>query len=83
MINTFYNCHIHTFRSDDVPDKFLPLGLVRVLSTKVGFRIVARALNWANPFTTNDQFDKYVKFVTIGKLGSQKAIFDECKRFYP
>lgn len=80
----FYNCHIHTFKGDnDVPEHFLPLGLVRILASNTGFRIVARILNWLNPFTSNDQFDRYVKFVTIGKLGSQKAIFENCLAQYP
>lgn len=77
------NCHIHTFKDVDIPEKFLPLKLVRILSTKVGFKIVAKVLNWINPFTTNDQFDRYVTFIKIGKLGSQKAIFENCKNQYP
>ena len=79
----FYNCHIHTFKDSDVPRKFLPLGLVRILSTSIGFKFVARILNYLNPFSDNDTLDRYVKFFKIGKLGSQKNIFIDCKRFYP
>ena len=79
----FYNCHIHTFMDTDVPRKFLPLGIVRLLATKRGFNIIARILNNLNPFSDNDALDRYVKFVEISKLGSQKNIFKECKRFYP
>ncbi len=32
-----YNCHSHTFQKEDVPAGFLPFGLVKVISTKVGF----------------------------------------------
>lgn len=79
----FYNCHIHTFKDSDVPRKFLPLGLVRILSTTIGFNFVSRVLNYLNPFSDNDTFDRYVKFVKIGKLGSQENIFIECKKYYP
>jgi predicted TIM-barrel fold metal-dependent hydrolase len=78
-----YNCHIHTFKEEDVPRRFLPLGLVRILASRTGFRIVGRALNYINPFTDNDQYDRYVKFIKIGKLGSQQRIFEECQKFYP
>lgn len=78
-----YNVHIHTFKEEDVPRKFLPLGLVRLLSTKVGFKIVARVLNFLNPFTSDDQFKKYLKFIEIGKLKSQEEILLECARQYP
>lgn len=79
----FYNCHTHIFKDEDVPRKFLPLGLVRALSTKAGSRAISKVLNNINPFSDNDAFDRYVKFIEIGKLGSQQKIFEECKRFYP
>ena len=79
----FYNCHIHIFKDEDVPLKFLPLQLVRFLSTKTGFKVISRFLNNINPFSDNDMFDRYVKFIKIGKLGSQQKIFEECMRFYP
>jgi len=41
-----FNTHIHTFTDKDVPRKFLPLGLVRILSTKIGFNIIAKGLNF-------------------------------------
>jgi len=78
-----YNSHIHTFKDADIPRGFLPLGLVRILSTKPGFKVISRILNNINPFSDNDTFDRYVKFVEIGRMGSQEAIFNECKRFYP
>lgn len=78
-----YNCHIHTFKDADIPRGFLPLGLVRVLSTRPGFRVVSRILNNINPFSDNDTFDRYVKFVELGRLGSQEAIYQNCRKFYP
>jgi len=79
----FYNSHIHTFRDIDVPRKFLPLGLVRLLATKPGFYLTAKLLNNLNPFSDKDLFDRYIKFVRTGKLGSQQKIFENCKKYYP
>ncbi len=78
-----YNAHIHTFKEEDVPRKFLPLGLVRVLSTKVGFKIIAKLLNTLNPLSSDDKFKKYVKFATTGKLSSQEEILKQCAIQYP
>jgi len=78
-----YNSHIHTFKDCDIPRAFLPLGLVRILSTKKGFKIISRLLNNANPFSDNDALDRYVKFVETGRLGTQEAIFKQCKKYYP
>ena len=79
----FYNCHIHIFKDSDVPNKFLPLALVKILRTKLGFSIITRIFKRINPFTDKDMFDRYVKFIKVGKLGSQRKIFEECKKFYP
>lgn len=79
----FTNTHIHIFRDVDIPRRFLPLGLVRILASKPGFFLTAKVLNNLNPFSDNDTLDRYVKFVKIGKLGSQKLIFENCQKFYP
>ncbi|MCF8235181.1 MAG: amidohydrolase [Bacteroidales bacterium] len=79
----YYNAHIHTFTERDVPNRFLPLALVQILKTKVGFWIVSKFLRHAIPFTDNDMLDRYLTFVELGKLGSQENIFNECERFYP
>ncbi len=80
----FYNTHIHTFCGDkDVPARFLPLFLVKILSTKVGYSVITTVMKWLSPISKNDSFDRYVQFVTIGKLGSQKAIFENCFSQYP
>ncbi|HNK63413.1 MAG TPA: amidohydrolase family protein [Anaerolineales bacterium] len=40
MDKQIYNCHIHTFTSANIPDRFLPLGLNRVMK----YRMVRRGL---------------------------------------
>lgn len=77
------NSHIHTFLSEDIPQKFLPLGLVRLLSKNKFFRPFAKILHNLNPFSKNDVFDKYLNFIETGKLGSQKKIFEQVAQFYP
>lgn len=83
MSYIIYNSHIHTFKDEDIPRKFLPLGLIRLLASKFGANIFTRFLNNLNPFSDNDVLDRYVKFIEIGKKASQQAIFEDCKRFYP
>ncbi len=78
-----YNTHIHIFRDRDVPVRFLPLSLVRILSTKPGFRIMARLLNNLNPFSDDDVFNRYLKFINTGRQGSQEKIFNCCREQYP
>jgi len=78
-----YNCHIHTFKEEDIPRRYLPLGLVRILASTPGFKTIGFLLNWINPFTENDQFSSYQRFIKIGKLKSQQDIFEECRKFYP
>jgi len=78
-----FNIHIHTFTDKDVPRKFLPLGLVRILSSKVGYAVLSKALNFLNPLSTKNQFKKYLKFASTGKLKSQKEILKKCMVQYP
>ena len=79
----YYNCHTHTFLDVDVPKRFLPLGLVRLLATKWGSRALARLLNNLNPFSNKDLLDRYVNFFETSKLGSQAAILEKLMPFYP
>lgn len=83
MSYTFYNAHIHTFRDVDIPLKFLPLGLVRLLASNLGANIFTHALNNINPFSEKDLLDRYVNFIKIGKLKTQQKIFEDCQKFYP
>lgn len=79
----YYNTHIHTFMNVDVPQRFLPLGLVRLLASRTGTKALAKILNIINPFSNNDLLDRYVNFLITSKLGTQKAIFEQCQKFYP
>lgn len=79
----YYNCHIHVFTSDDVPDGFLPLGIVRPLRDKIINGISQELLHTIFPLTDNDILDRYSEFIRTGELGSQRKIFEECAKYYP
>lgn len=68
--------HEHCFTDFDVPNQFLPLGLVRWLSEKDGrAKKIGKFLNEINPDTHNDIFDKYARFMETGALrGGQREI---------
>ncbi len=83
MSKIIYNSHIHTFRDVDVPRKFLPLGIIRLLASNFGANMFTRALNNINPFSNNDLLDRYVKFIKTGKIDSQQKILEKCQKFYP
>ena len=80
-----YNCHIHTFKKEDVPVGFLPFGLVKVISTKAGFGITRGILRLKDYVSRNrdSKYKKTVKFIKTGTLGSQEKIFLACSKQYP
>ena len=79
----YYNCHIHIFTDADVPDRFLPLSLVKILRSTAGYKTISGIMKNLIFWTDNDILDRYIKFVTTGRLGSQQKIFEKCKAFYP
>ena len=77
------NIHSHIFTDDDIPNRFLPAGIVPVLRTKVGFKIFKGLLHNLIPFSKKDMFDKTLNFIEAGRLGSQRDIFEEMAKYYP
>ena len=77
-----FNNHMHVFTIQDVPEKFLPLQLVRWIA-KRDWPVMNWVIRHLNPFTDNDVFDKYLAFIRTAKMKSQKEIFENCKKFYP
>jgi len=77
------NIHIHTFKDCDIPVKFLPFGLVKVLKTKVGFFLLNNILQKINPFSNKDIFHRFSTFIKIGKGKSQEDILNMCADAYP
>lgn len=79
----YYNCHIHVFTDDDVPNRFLPLGIVKILRSAVGYKAASAIMKNIIFWNENDILDRYNKFVTTGRMGSQQNIFEKCRPFYP
>ena len=79
----FYNCHIHTFTKEDVPERFLPLGLVKALNKQRFLTWLQRFLERINPFTRTDRGDQLSLFLSYYKLNHQSEIFAQCQKYYP
>ncbi len=79
----YTNCHIHIFTDRDVPNRFLPLGLVPLMRSTAGYRLISNLLKHLIFWTDNDILDRYNKFVTTGRMGSQQKILEKCLPFYP
>jgi len=77
------NTHSHIFTFEYVPERFLPLRLVRFLAKNNRLNKFARLLNWINPFSDNDTFQRYANFIRKGSNKSQYAIFTKMKLNYP
>jgi predicted TIM-barrel fold metal-dependent hydrolase len=78
-----YNCHAHVFKSKNVPEGYLPLGLVRILTQYELTRPLAHLLNSINPFSDNDIFDRYACFIKQGDQVSQENILKGLMKYFP
>ena len=82
-MTTIHNCHAHVFTNANVPNGFLPFGLLLVLR----WRIVAGALNWLLrrliPFDKNDLFDRVASIVGIGQHNTPLEILQILRGYYP
>lgn len=78
-----YNCHVHTFTHKNVPERFLPFRLTKVLNRKWLRKPVCFILKWILPITDRDLLDRYVKFVNISYKKSQTKIFENLRGSYP
>lgn len=77
-----FNTHTHTLNKNHIPERFLPLKLMRLLSkNKVG-RGVAKFLHWLIPFSSRDLFDRYAAFLTVAGEQSQFQVFQKLFKTY-
>lgn len=80
-----YNCHLHTFREADVPEKFLPRRVMDYLRSKdaeyLAQHLIEELHKIKKRFRVNlDEVEKYLQFVTIGNKKTQKEIFENCAK---
>ena len=77
------NTHTHFFTNDDVPDKFFGWGVVPLLRNRYIGGLVKTILKDIIPWTDKDKLSRYEKYMEIGGLGSQEAIYLELAKNYP
>ena len=78
-----HNCHTHIFTINHVPEKFLPLRLVRLLTEYNQTRRVARFLNYLNPISNDDIFSRYSEFINQGNQNKQEYVLKNLMKSYP
>jgi len=78
-----YNVHIHTFTHEAVPDGFLPFKLAHFVKTPWITKKLGLLLHHINPFSDNDIFDRYAKYLIAGDKKDQMHVFENILKFYP
>lgn len=79
------NAHVHTFTLDHVPDRFLPLGLTKILSSKSRgvANYLAKGLGSLHPRSSSDRFSRYGDFLKTSAGRNQEQVFMEVWGYYP
>ena len=77
------NCHIHTFTAAHVPDDFLPFGLTRLLRQPYFRNQLAFLAKLISPFFPEGKVRRYLQFMEVSNLRSQKEILEHIQGFYP
>ena len=80
---TIHNTHLHVFNQNAVPRNFLKLGLVRLLAKSSITKPVGRLLNRLNPWSSDDVYERYSRFMQLSAKKSSSEIFDFVSSFYP
>ncbi|MEO1406926.1 MAG: amidohydrolase family protein [Pseudomonadota bacterium] len=80
---TITNCHIHLFNIDHVPNGYLPLGLMRALRQPYIRTPLIWVLRQGIFWREGDVGERAARFADIGRMGSQKEIFDVVSGYYP
>lgn len=78
-----YNVHTHVFTFNQVPENFLPLSLVRWLMKYQLIKPLGWLLNYINPFSSNDLFQRYSNLLKNGNFKHSEDIFLRLKEIYP
>ncbi|MGR3320209.1 MAG: amidohydrolase family protein [Candidatus Anammoxibacter sp.] len=78
-----YNCHMHIFTIDHVPEKFLPFGMASLMKLKWIRRPLTFSLAVINPFSSRDFFHRYSNFVKLSYKKNQENVFKIVRSYYP
>jgi predicted TIM-barrel fold metal-dependent hydrolase len=80
---TIYNCHIHTFTADHVPDHFLPFNLVRIMRRTWLRNPILWLFGMLIPVTNKDAVARTGRFLARGAFESQQKVFGYLQKQYP
>lgn len=89
LTEPFYNCHIHTFSRDAIPDKFLGSKLVMdILKNHTTEEIAEKIMDFIHILEDRlhidaEEAEKEIQFYLICMMESQREIFDRCRLGYP
>lgn len=83
MNPTIYNCHIHTFTAEHIPDRFLPLGLVRAMRRPFLRRLILWLFERLVPRSHKDAAARTGRFLARGAFESQAKVFEYVQKQYP
>jgi len=83
-----YNCHIHTFTENDIPEKFYPKLIMKFLRKESTEDLVKHFLDYLHILETTfgidaEEAERYLQFYIIGSKDSQDEIFRICQTSYP
>lgn len=78
-----YNCHLHLFDIDDVPDRFIHPWLMALAKNGWSRDAIGWILRHANPFSKRDLLERYARFLTILGSNGQTGTFDVVRGYYP
>lgn len=80
---TIYNCHIHTFTAEHIPDRFLPLGLVRAMRHPFLRGLILWLFEKLVPRSNKDAAARTGRFLARGAFESQQKVFGYVQKQYP
>ena len=80
---TITNVHSHIFTIKHVPEKFLPLGLVKVFENKRAAKIILWILQNVYPFSHFEICKRICAFANAARHDTQAEILEDMRGFYP
>ncbi len=80
---TIYNCHIHTFTAEHIPDRFLSLRLVRAMRRPLLRGLILWLFEQIVPRSNKDAAARTGRFLARGAFESQARVFEYVQKQYP
>ena len=78
-----YNCHLHLFTIEHVPDRFLPPCLMYLAKHSWSRRALTWILRHFDPLSNRNIFERYARFIKITADKSQADTFEVVRSYYP